>query len=87
MREFIQGIEIDSDAITKAIKKDIFAADMANEMVEKEGISFRDAYVLVGQSLDAVKDFDFDKNIQSKKSLGSPGNLDISYYKKKIRQM
>jgi argininosuccinate lyase len=87
VREFIQGIEIDSDAITKAIKKDIFAADMANEMVEKEGISFRDAYVLVGQSLDAVKDFDFDKNIQSKKSLGSPGNLDISYYKKKIRQM
>ena len=87
VREFIKGIQIDSDAINKAIKKDIFAADMANDMVEKEGLSFRDAYVKVGQALDEVKDFNFEKNIQSKKSLGSPGNLDIAYYKKIVKKL
>ncbi len=80
--EFVKGIEIDKEAIEKSIKRDIFAADIANEMVEKEGISFRDAYVKVGQSLDKIKDFNLEENIKSKKSLGSPGNLDLDYYKK-----
>jgi argininosuccinate lyase len=56
--EFIKGIKIDNDAVKNAIKKDIFAADMVNEMVEKNGISFRDAYIKVGQALGEVKDFD-----------------------------
>ena len=85
--EFIRGLHIDQDAIEKAIKKDIFAADMANEMVENEGVSFRDAYVKVGQSLDEVKDFNLEKNIKSKKSLGSPGNLDLNYYKKILEEL
>ena len=87
VREFLKGIEIDKDAIKKAIKKDIFAADMANEMVEKEGMSFRDAYVKVGQALDEIKDFNLEKNIASKKSLGSPGNLGLEYYKKILKKL
>lgn len=87
VREFIKGIEIDQDAVKYAIKKDIFAADMANEMVEKEGVSFRDAYVKVGQALDKVEDFNLEKNIKSKKSLGSPGNLDLNYYKKILKKL
>jgi argininosuccinate lyase len=86
-REFIKGIEINKETIKKAIKKDIFAADIANEMVEKDGIAFRDAYVRVGQSLDEIQDFNLEKNITSKKSLGSPGNLDINYYKKILKKM
>lgn len=86
-REFIKGIEIDKEAVKNAIKKDIFSADMANEMVEKDGMSFRDAYRKVGQELDKVKDFDLDKNITSKKSLGSPGNLDLDYYKKILENL
>lgn len=82
VREFVKVVEIDTDAIKNVIKKDIFAADMANEMVEKDGISFREAYVKVGQALDEIKDFDFEENIKSKKSLGSPGNLNLDYYKK-----
>ena len=85
--EFIKGMTIDEQAVKQAIKKDIFAADMANEMVEMEGVSFRDAYVKVGQELDRVKDFDLEKNIKSKKSLGSPGNLDINYYKKILKKI
>lgn len=80
--EFVKGIEINKEVIEKSIKKDIFAADIANEMVEKEGVSFRDAYVKVGQSLDEIKDFNLEENIKSKKSLGSPGNLNLDYYKK-----
>jgi len=85
--EFIKGIEIDKEAIEKTIKKDIFAADVANEMVEKEGISFREAYIKVGQALDKVKDFDLVKNIESKKSLGSPGNLNLEYYKNILEKL
>ncbi len=80
--EFVKGIGINREAIEKSIKKDIFAADIANQMVEKEGVSFRDAYVKVGQSLDEIKDFNLEENIKSKKSLGSPGNLNLEYYKK-----
>jgi argininosuccinate lyase len=86
VREFIEGVEIDQEAIKKAVKQDIFAADMANEMVEKEGLSFRDAYIKVGQALDDVKDFNIEKNITSKKSLGSPGNLDVQYYKNILKK-
>lgn len=87
VREYVKGIEINENDVRSSIKTDIFAADLANEMVENEGISFRDAYVKVGQSLDQVKDFDLEKNIISKKSLGSPGNLAIAYYKKMVKKM
>jgi argininosuccinate lyase len=87
VREYVKGIEINDNNVRSSIKTDIFAADLANEMVENEGISFRDAYVKVGQSLNQVKDFDLEKNIISKKSLGSPGNLAIGYYKKMIKKM
>ena len=87
VREFIKGITINQDVIGKAIKKDIFAADMANEMVEKDGVSFRDAYVKVGQALEDVKEFNLEENIKSKKSLGSPGNLDLGYYKKMLKKL
>ncbi|MBL7058007.1 argininosuccinate lyase [Patescibacteria group bacterium] len=87
VREFIKGITINQDVIGKAIKKDIFAVDMANEMVEKDGVSFRDAYVKVGQALEDVKEFNLEENIKSKKSLGSPGNLDLGYYKKMLKKL
>ncbi len=87
VREFIKGITINNDSIKKAIKNDIFAADMANEMVELNGTSFRDAYVKVGQELEGIKDFDFHKNIKSKKSLGSPGNLNLDYYKEILKSL
>lgn len=83
--EFVKGIEINIDSIKNAIKNDIFAADIANEMVETEGVSFRDAYVRVGQTLDKIQDLNLEKNILSKKSLGSPGNLAIPYYKKRLK--
>lgn len=87
VREFLKGIEIDRDAVEKSIKKDIFAADIANEMVEKDGISFRDAYVKVGQALDEIKNINLEENIKSKKSLGAPGNLDLGYYKKILEEL
>lgn len=87
VREFVKGMEIDAEAVKLALKKDIFAADMANDMVENEGVSFRDAYVKVGQALDEVKDINLEKNILSKKSLGSPGNLDLNYYKKVLKKL
>lgn len=85
-REFVKGIRVNEDAVRNAIKKDIFAADLANEMVEKEGVPFREAYARVGQTLEDIEGVDFRENIFSKKSLGSPGNLDIDYYKNKLKE-
>lgn len=85
--EFVRGIHINEQSIRSAIKKDIFAADVANDLVQKEGISFRDAYVKVGQALEEMTGTNFEENIASKKSLGSPGNLAIEYYKNKLKEI
>lgn len=55
---------------------ELFAADSANEMV-KQGKTFRDAYVEVGNNLDKLKDIDLDENLTSKKHLGATGNLGL----------
>lgn len=85
--QFLKDMIVDGDAVKKAIKKDIFAADVANEMVEKEGISFRDAYIQVGKALDQIEEFNLEENILSKKSLGSPGNLDLEYYQSIVKAL
>ncbi len=61
---------------------EIFAADYANGLV-MEGMSFRDAYVKVGESLSSLERQDPVKNIKAKKHIGAPGNLRISEAKKK----
>lgn len=84
--EHIKGLRVNKDKIETAIAKDIVAADLANEMVEQQGIPFRDAYVKVGQELEKIEKIDYLQNIKSKKSLGSPGNLNLEYYRNWLNQ-
>lgn len=72
---YLENLQVHSENILSSIKKDIVAADIANELVEKKGMSFRDAYLQVKDDLESIDIPDYSANIASKKSLGSAGNL------------
>lgn len=72
---FVSGIAPKPENIAARLDPGIFTADIANKMVQDEGMPFRDAYKkAAGMHIDNVK---LAENISSKKSLGAPGNLDL----------
>jgi argininosuccinate lyase len=81
----LQNLTPNEEKIAAKIHPGIFMADIANDMVTKEGIPFRDAYKKATM-LDS-KDIDLGKNIKSKVTLGAPGNLALDVYKKRLRSM
>jgi argininosuccinate lyase len=70
---YLENLLPNEEEIKGKISKEMFLADIANELVEKKGIPFRDAYVQAFEHLDEYE-VDFEKNIKSKISLGAPGN-------------
>ena len=76
---YITNIKPNKEIIESKIKPDIFLADQANDLV-KQGMPFRDAYKKVFNENQEQKT-NLQKNIQSKKSLGSPGNLGLDRYR------
>lgn len=74
MMIFLDGIEPKEETLKAAIKKDIFAADLANALVKNEGVSFRDAY---GMAMDKLlgMEFDFEENLKTKISPGAAFNF------------
>ncbi len=87
VNEFIKNISVIEENINKTIQKDIIAADIANELVEKKLLSFRDAYIKVWNDLSSIKNINYLDNIKSKKSLWSPWNINIEYYKKALKEL
>jgi len=83
---YMDNIEPKEDSIKKKINKEIFTADVANSLVEKKNIPFREAYKIAS---DELKNYtvDYEKNLKSKLSIGSPGNLGLKYYKKRIQEL
>jgi len=71
---FLDKIIPKEKSLKSAIKKDIFAADLANKLVEESGLSFRDAYGMSMEQLDDME-FDFKENLESKISFGAAGNF------------
>lgn len=82
----IENIKPNEKEIEKKTNKQIFMADIANELVVKQGIPFRDAYM---QAKDRLGDFDIDlqENLKSKVSLGAPGNLGLEIYKERVANL
>lgn len=72
----LAAITPNEEVIKSKISKDIFAADVANDLVKNDGMPFRDAYKVAMEKLEDVQ-VDFAANIASKVSLGGPGNLGI----------
>ncbi len=73
---YLENLTPNQKNIESKITKEMFLADIANDMVQNENIPFRDAYTKAFERLDEYE-VDFQKNISEKKSLGSPGNLGI----------
>ena len=78
----LAGLTPKPENIRAKIHKGIFTADIANEMVTKERMAFRDAYKKAA-NMDAG-DVDLKKNIASKKSLGAPGNPGLNLLKRRL---
>lgn len=85
----LQNLKVNEKKLEKAASNThLFAADLANELVLKKGLSFREAYRKVKEGythagwrgvidFDDVPHFDASKQIKSKKSIGMPGNLQL----------
>ena len=95
----LAGLTPKQENIRAKIHKGIFTADIANEMVTKEGMAFRDAYQkAASMELENVRpseergsterssaNVDLKKNIASKKSLGAPGNLGLNILRRRLK--
>lgn len=79
----INNLEPIESNLRKNFSVEIFAADLANKLV-KEGKTFRDAYIEVGNNLKSMKMVDIDKNIREKTHLGATGNLGLDILEKKL---
>lgn len=80
----IKGIKAQEKQIQTVIKKEIFMADLANDLVKTKKIPFRTAYKKAFKDIKKYE-VDFQKNLKEKISLGAAGNLDLNYYKQKLR--
>lgn len=86
MNIFLKNIQPDQDQIVKKIKNNILMADMALELVQKNKIPFRKAYIQATK-ITTLKNIDYSKEISKKISAGSAGNLKLEMYKKIIDKM
>ena len=62
------------DQLEKAMTSDLFATQAAYELVKK-GISFRDAYVKIGKSLDKLPEYNVATVLKQSTHAGGTGNL------------
>ena len=74
MTEIITSIRVNSEKLTEACTKEIYAADEAMDKV-KQGIPFRDAYRQVAENLHRLESKEPSEAIINKKLVGGPGNL------------
>jgi argininosuccinate lyase len=84
----IKNLKPNEDVLLDDMSPELFAAHKAFEMV-KQGLSFRDAYVEVGKTLDKIK---IDKNeivkmLKESKHQGGTGNLQLDKLLKEIEGM
>ncbi len=85
----LENIDINEKNIENATgDTHLYAADLANELVLKKGMSFRDAYRKIKEGythagwrgvigFDDIPDFDPQKRIKGKNAPGMPGNLQL----------
>jgi argininosuccinate lyase len=65
------------ERIVAALTPDLYATDEAYRLVREQGMTFRDAYVLVGSNLDKVGTLDHDACVRGRTHAGSTGNLGL----------
>jgi len=85
----IKSIHPNEKRLIDDMTPELFAAHKAFEMVKKEGISFRDAYVKVGANLDKLKidQKEIVSMLKESKHQGGTGNLLLNNLKKEIQKL
>jgi argininosuccinate lyase len=73
----VLALKPQTQAILAALSPDLYATDEAYRLVMEEGMTFRDAYVAVGQNLDQVKTPDHEAVVKQRSHAGSTGKLGI----------
>ena len=85
----IKSIHPNEKRLLDDMTPELFAAHKAFEMVKKEGISFRDAYVKVGANLDKLKidQREIISMLKESRHQGGTGNLLLNELKKEIQKL
>lgn len=88
MAIIIRSIHPNEKRLLDDMTPELFAAHKAFEMVKKEGISFRDAYIKIGDNLDKIRvnKKDIMNMLKESKHQGGTGNLLLDELKKEIRR-
>lgn len=73
----VPTLQPETERIIAALSPDLYATDEAYRLVMEEGMSFRDAYVQVGNNLDKVATPDHVGTVKNRSHPGSTGNLGI----------
>jgi argininosuccinate lyase len=74
------------ERIVAALTPDLYATDVAYQLVMEKGIPFRDAYIQVGQHIDEVQAPDHDATVRNRTHTGSTGNLRLPELLAAIRE-
>lgn len=73
----IEKLTVNSEAIITALSPDLYATDEAFRLVMEEDMSFRDAYIKVGQEIDDVQTPDHYATVKNRSHSGSTGKLGL----------
>ena len=73
----VPTLQPETERIIEALSPDLYATDEAYRLVMEEGMSFRDAYVQVGNNLDKLSTPDHEGTVKNRSHPGSTGNLGI----------
>jgi len=85
----IKSLKPNEKRLLEDMTPELFAAHKAFEMVKKEGISFRDAYVKIGANLDklSIDKNDIARMLKESKHQGGTGNLQLNMLSSEIKAL
>jgi argininosuccinate lyase len=86
MQAAVGGLEVDRDAMRRAIPPEVYATDAALELVA-DGVPFRDAYRRVAGSLEALAERDPAAALSKRSSIGAPGNLNLAAPRARLSEL
>ena len=82
--EAVPTLQPEMAQIERALTPDLYATDEAFRLVTEEGMSFRDAYVQVGNNLADVPVPDHEELLRRRSHIGSTGNLGLHDLRERI---
>lgn len=79
----VKNITPKKEVLRKSMTKDIYATEKAYQLVQR-GMSFRQAYIKIGQNLDSISNPKPLKSLRMSKHIGGTGNLNTKNVAKQL---